>query len=218
MTSPNLSYKERNDKNNENILHSINIQILSLQRAIFCYQRVLIEEGHTLTRDWLPRANLRITRGDEDILDIKEIYQECMHGIREAELVVVEDTVSNFSTGHQITMSLQWNKPTLVLWSEPKHDHFRSTFLEGVESDYLTTSNYSPESLEKPIMTFINKYKHGSGKHRFHLVISEQEKAYLEWKKFQTGKSVTKLIRQLIRQSEKTNSNYQKYLSHQKLL
>lgn len=178
----------------------------------FGIREFLIKQGHTLTRDWLPRADRRISRGDEDIYDMKEIYQECMKGIREAELVIVEDTASNFSTGHQITMALQWNKPTLVLWSKPKHDHFRSTFIEGLESEYLNTSSYEEDKFADPISTFINKYSRGTGKHRFHLVISEQEKAYLEWKKFQTGKSVTQLIRDTINEKQKLDEGYRHYL------
>src|SRR5688572_8047585 len=94
------------------------------QKNYFAIRDFLVNEKHILTRDWLHKARHRIDNGLTEIFDMKQIYQDCMKAINEADIVIIEDTVSNFSTGHQITVALQRQKPTLVLWSESKHTHF----------------------------------------------------------------------------------------------
>lgn len=108
----------------------------------FEIRNLLISQGHILTRDFLPLV--------EYMADIKEIYKSNMTAIKEADLVIV-DTVSNFSIGHQITVALQFRKPTLVLWLKEKHKKFKQMFIHVIESDILQISEYSRPSLEEII-------------------------------------------------------------------
>src|SRR3982751_725574 len=80
----------------------------------FAIRDFLISKEHVLTRDWLPHTEEQLKLGSTDIRDIKQIYKACVEAIKESDLVIIEDTVSNFSTGHQITLALQMKKPTLV--------------------------------------------------------------------------------------------------------
>ncbi len=173
---------------------------------------MLISESHILTRDWLSDAKDRIDQGKIDRSDIKEIYQECMKALNEADLVIIEDTVSNFSTGHQITVALQRQKPTLVLRSVPKNQHFKNSFIEGIESDSLEVHKYDDSNLEDIIRTFIKKYENANQKNRFHLVLSEVERKYLDWAQFSKNKSRTKLIRDAIRKSMEEDGEFREYL------
>lgn len=172
----------------------------------------LISQKHTLTRDWLPETEDRLESGDTAIDDIKQIYQKCIQAIHDADLVVVEDTVSNFSTGHQISIALQRQKPTLVLWQGQKHSHFQKMFIHGVESDYLEVKQYTAETLEKILGSFLKKYEFGTAKTRFHLVLDRLERDYLDWAQYNHGKSRTRLIRDALRQYIGRDDDYKEYL------
>jgi len=173
----------------------------------------LIAQGHTLTRDWLPHTEERLQAGNTDIRDIKQIYRACIQAIKEADLVIIEDTVSNFSTGHQITVALQNKKPTLVLWQGKKYRQFKQMFIHGIDSDILQVSEYSPESLLETIVVFIAKYENVSERNRFHLVLNNTERNYLDWAQFTKNKSRTNLIREAMRKVIDADAEYTGYLS-----
>jgi len=166
-----------------------------------------------LTRDWLPHTAEMLRSGNTVIRDIKKIYRECIEAIKDAELVVIEDTVSNFSTGHQITVALQNKKPTLVLWQGRKHRQFSQMFIHGIESDILQVSEYDSNTLEQIISTFIEKYEDCNERNRFHLVLNNLERRYLDWAQYAKNKSRTQIIRELLRKEIDSDDSYNKYLS-----
>lgn len=172
----------------------------------------LVSQKHILTRDWLIETEKRLMSGKKDIKDIKEIYKACITAIREADIVIIEDTVSNFSTGHQITLALQMRKPTLVLWQGKKHRQFNQMFIHGIDSDVLEITEYTKDSLKKVMQTFIHKYEEISEKNRFHLVLSNVERAYLDWAQFVKGKSRTRVIREALRSVIDKDDSYKEYL------
>lgn len=183
------------------------------RNSYFKIRNFLISQEHVLTRDWLGHTEEMLKRGDIEIRDIKQIYQACIKAIQEADLVVIEDTVSNFSTGHQITVALQRRKPTLVLWQGKKHRQFKQMFIHGIETDLLQVSEYNIENLEKIIRTFINKYAHIHERNRFNLVINNIERQYLDWAQFTRNKSRTKVLREALKKEIDSDSQYNEYLS-----
>ncbi len=188
-------------------------EFVKYKKNYFAIRDFLVKEGHILTRDWLARAKSKIEAGQEVLTNIQQIYDECIAGINESELVIIEDTVSNFSTGHQITIALQRQKPTLVLWCRPKHRHFKQTFIQGIRSQYLEVAEYNLDNYQEIIKKFIKKYENANKKNRFHLVIDEVERKYLDWAQFQRNKSRTNIIREALRKHLDNDDEYQKYLS-----
>lgn len=174
----------------------------------------LADNGHILTRDWLEETERHAQAGNRELPNIKKIYKACVEAIREAELVIIEDTVSNFSTGHQITLALQMRKPTLVLWQGKKHRHFNQMFIHGIESDLLQVAEYAKENLEDTLQTFINTYEDKPAKNRFHLVLSGRERRYLDWAQFVKNNSRTNVIRSALKQAIDNDTDYQTYLQH----
>ena len=171
--------------------------------------------GHTLTRDWLPHTEEALKMGKVDMTrDIKKIYQECIKAIKESDLIIIEDTVSNFSTGHQITVALQNKKPTLVLWQGDKHRQFNQMFIHGIDSDILQISTYQPKSLKETINNFINKYENVLERNRFHLVLNNMERTYLDWAQYTKNKSRTKVIREALKEVIEKDLDYNNYLSN----
>ena len=172
----------------------------------------LISKQHILTNHWPTDTEKRLQAGSKELKDIKEIYRACVRDIQEAELVIIEDTVSNFSTGHQITLALQMRKPTLVLWQSKKRRLFPQMFIHGIESDLLQVSDYTEDSLTDIIQVFINKYEAFSDKNRFHLVLSNVERMYIDWVQHVKRKSRTKVIREALKKMMDDDEEYQDYL------
>lgn len=172
----------------------------------------IVNEGHLLTRDWLPHTLKMVKDKIPAVRDIKDIYKACMKAINEADVVIIEDTVSNFSTGNQITVSLQRQKPTLVLWQGQKHKHFNNSFINGIESEFLEVFEYKNDEYKDIIKIFLKKFENSTKRNRFHLVLNEVERKYLDWAQFSKNKSRTKVIRENLRKAIKEDKDYQKYL------
>lgn len=182
------------------------------RNSYYAIRNLLIEKGHLITRDWMPHTENRMKSGMRDIPDIKEIYSDNVRAIKEADLVIIEDTVSNFSTGHQITLALQQRKPTLVLWQGRKHRKFEQMFIHGIESKILQVTEYNVEELEDILIGFINKYENINETNRFHLVLSGVERQYLDWAQFNKGKSRTRVIKEAIYEMMEKDHAYSAYL------
>jgi len=187
---------------------------LTTHRDSYYAIRDYLAAEHILTRDWLEETERYMQTGNKELPNIKHIYKACIEAIREAELIVIEDTVSNFSTGHQITLALQMRKPTLVLWQGKKHQHFNQMFIHGIESDLLRVAEYTPDTLTDVLQTFISTYSDSSEKNRFHLVLSGRERRYLDWAQFIKHKSRTKVIREALEHTIERDADYQAYLLH----
>ncbi len=173
----------------------------------------LVSEGHILTRDYLPHVEKRLKNASREIPNIKEIYKQSIKAILESDVVIIEDTVSNFSTGHLITKALQFRKPVLVLWQTRKDKEFKQNFIHGIESDILDIAEYDNNNeLIQSILRFLNKYQNGQTKNRFHLVLSTPERQYLDWKHFKNGLSRTEIIRKALREKIQNDKEYQTYL------
>jgi len=174
----------------------------------------LVGENHVLTRDWLPEADKRLTyKRDVSIEDAKNMYKKCIRGIRDADLVIIEDTISSFSTGHQITISLNNRKPTLVLWQYDKKRQFKHSFIHGIESDLLMIKEYDKNNFQEIIRAFIQQYSTPFERNSFHLVLGGDERKYLDWLQYNRGKSRTHSIRFALREKMLQDKGYNEYLS-----
>lgn len=187
-------------------------QFNKYKKTYFAIRDFLVQENHTLTRDWLKHTGERIAQGELDVRNIKDIYNKCVLAINQAQLVIIEDTVSNFSTGHQITLALQKQKPTLVLWQGKKHRFFNQMFIHGIDSEYLQIAQYKPENLKTIITAFINKYQDFNNKTRFNLVLNQYERNYLDWVQFNRGINRTKIIKSSLNEVIEKDLAYKKYL------
>lgn len=180
----------------------------------YAIRNFLIAQGHVLTRDWLPLVDERLKQQGQDLTDVKEIYRTNMQALRDAEVVIVEDTISNFSTGHMITVALQLRKPTLVLWKGGKHRLFKQMFIHGIDSDLLQVSEYDEHLVKSVISVFLEKYDDASAheRNRFHLVLNNVERQYLDWAQHVRSESRTRVIRKALRRMIEEDGEYEGYL------
>src|SRR5437868_1812193 len=89
---------------------------LSARKETYRQICALIKEmGHTLTRDWLEEAIQIVEKNAVSTLDREEVYTKVLGSILAADVMVIEGTVASFSVGHQVTLALSKNKPTLFL-------------------------------------------------------------------------------------------------------
>jgi hypothetical protein len=77
----------------------------------------------------------------------------------------------------------------------------------------LQVSEYSPKELKDVLDTFISKYENATEKNRFHLVLNNVERNYLDWAQYYSGKSRTKVIRSALRSIIDSDEEFAKYLS-----
>lgn len=178
----------------------------------FAIRDYIVEQGHTLTRDWIGETYSRYERKITEIKDVKKVYEESISSLRKADLVIVEDTVSNFSTGHQITLALQARKPTLVLWKGPKHRQFNKMFIHGIDSELLEVAEYTENSFKEIISKFVHKFEKIDQENRFNLVLKSYEREYLDWAKFNRDESRTQVIKKALKQIIDDDKEYQEFL------
>ncbi|MCA9383608.1 hypothetical protein KC909_04530 [Candidatus Dojkabacteria bacterium] len=190
-------------------------EILKYHEYYSAIRNFLIEEGHTITRDWYPGAYEAAKHGVIDF-DQRKAFSKVIQALEASQVMIVEDTISNFSTGYQITYALQHRKPILVLWTGEKNKHATMTFLHGLPSNYLQISRYDLENYKEIIREFLNKYNEAKNKHRFHLVIDQVEKSYLDFASYNEGKSKTEIIRESIRDRMNADDQYSDYLRKDK--
>lgn len=201
-----------NNRNMKLYFTASSAEFKKYEKVYFSIRNYLVKEGHLLTRDWLPETKDRIDKKWPIVPDIKEVYKKCIQAIYDADIVIIEDTVSNFSTGHQITIALREQKPTLVLWHGKKHQHFNNMFINGIESEYLEVATYTDKNYKEIISQFISKHENYKEKNRFHLVLNKNERNYLDWAQFKNNQSRTQIIRNAIKNEMEKDENYNKYL------
>lgn len=193
-------------------------QFTKYQKNYFNIRDLLVEEGHILTRDWIGiyrddlmanPGNLLVKENDNP----KRIYEITTKALYEAELLIVENTVPSFSNGHLITLGLQRKMPSLVLTLEsgPKR-YLKKSFIQGIDSEYFDLKTYNKDNYKEVIRSFIRKYSNSYLKHRFHLVIDEVERKYVDWAQHQYDTSRTDVIRKAIRNALENDGEYRRYL------
>lgn len=176
--------------------------------------------GHTITRDWIDNAVA--TLGDYKKGKIKidrvEIYNKAVESILASDVVIIEGTVSSFSIGHQMTLALSKNKPTLVLFyndGSDKKNKLQNSFINGIKSPLLTIARYSSkEDIQRTLTSFLSQSTSPTVK--FNIVLSREIENYLDWASFYYKMNKSEFIRDIIaKHMSKDDFNYQKYINPQ---
>lgn len=172
----------------------------------------IIDQGHLLVHDWLSH----IKRSEKGFIKPKIIpqteYKKSISSIHDCQLAIFESTQPSFSTGHLLTIATQNKIPTLVLWLDDSPWVRNKGMIESIESDYLELAEYNDDNMYDVINAFLNKYEQAHLRHRFNLVIDEVERQYIDWLSYNTFKSRTKIIRDLIRNRISSDEEYRNYL------
>ncbi|MFC1622297.1 hypothetical protein ACFL13_02885 [Patescibacteria group bacterium] len=191
------------------------IEFKEYKKHYYAIRQHLIDAGCVFTDDWLGdhgewieknrTANRQVTRG------VRSLYQECMGAINIADAVVIEFSVPNFSSSHQITHALYRRKPTLVLRTK-KDTTFADSYVEGIDSPFLIVRDYTLENYKDVIDEFLGYSKLEKGQNRYNVVLDRKHKYYLDWASQRYEKSRSKILRELIEEDLNRDGNYKKYL------
>lgn len=174
--------------------------------------------GHTITRDWLEEA-IRLVEGKAiNSLDREDVYNKVVESILASDVVIIEGTVASFSVGHQITLGLSKNKPTLFLIAKDrsgkKKTKAKNSFLAGLNSPLLTVMEYDDSNLADALNDFLNN-NGGRPVVKFNIVLTKEIENYLDWVSFTHKKNRSEFIRNLIlKYMREEDAQYRKYLDH----
>lgn len=181
------------------------------KKDFFKIRDYLVNEGHVIVHDWLNKYRDPDKDPSKAILPKSE-YDNVLKAISKSDVVIFENTHSGFSNGYLISHALQEKKATMVLWKEGSSWDKRPGFISGLESTLLELQSYNKKNLFEVVNGFLNKYGNANLRHRFNLVINDTERQYLEWLNYESFKSRTSIIRDLIQKDMDKNEKYKRFL------
>lgn len=129
-----------------------------------------------------------------------ELYSRKLESIQQADMCVFECSINSLSIGFQIEKSLEFNKPTLLLY---KDDHVPQ-FLAGINEDKLIITSYNDANLEEKLSDNVSLAQNLREK-RFNFFISPALLTYLEEASKKQGITKSTFIRNLLLDHRKKN-------------
>ncbi len=180
------------------------------KKYYFAIRNYLIEAGCIVLFDWLEDADSFIKEHHGEKRNIKYVYKQVIEAIDKADFSVIEYTIPNFSSSHQINYSLLKRKHTLVLRLKNDNENFADSYLEALDSPLLHLKFYTQESFKEIIDEFISYTRIDLGTSRYNIVLDKKHKYYLDWSASKNNKSRSFIIREAL---EKTISQDFAYLN-----
>lgn len=177
----------------------------------FLLRDYLKELGCVVLFDWIDDVE-KVYDDKKKNRDIESIYKNVVLAIDNADAVVIEYSVPNFSSSHQINYALLKRKPTLVMRLTKDNPRFRDSYLEAIHSDYLIVKEYTKKNYKDHLEEFIGVSKLEQGQKRYNIVLDRKQKQFLDWAAMKYKKSRSKIIRELIDTSIKGDKSYQHYI------
>lgn len=122
-----------------------------------------------------------------------DFFNETIDTIKNSDINVFECTMPSLGIGFQVEKSLEFNKPTIVLYLKGHIPHF----FAGTENEKMLLKEYTAENIEKILTQAINDARHLADK-RFNFFISPFLLTYLETTSKKEGITKSTFIRNLI--------------------
>lgn len=179
----------------------------------FAIRDYLKEIGCIVVFDWLDDAWNYRKSNPNGKRNIKRIYQQISGAIKEADFVVIEYTVPNFSSSDQINQAIFRRKPTLVMRLK-KDNTYADSYLEAIESNFLTLKEYNLKNYKEIIDEFIGYTKLEKGQGRYNVVLDKKQKYYLDWAANKYKKSRSLIIRELLDDTMEKDEDFNDYMKY----
>jgi len=123
----------------------------------------------------------------------QNFYTRVMNNIKSADVNVFECSIPSLGLGYQVQKSIDFNKPTIVLYEGENLPHF----LAGSQDDRFIMKKYTQDNLKKVLEEALEEAKERSDK-RFNFFISPKLLSYLEETSKDEGITKSMFIRNLI--------------------
>lgn len=122
-----------------------------------------------------------------------EYFNHTIETLKSSDINVFECTSPSLGIGFQVERSIEYNKPTVVLYLKGHIPHF----FAGTENDKMILREYTVNTAKSVIETCIEDAKHMADK-RFNFFISPSLLTYLEGASKKNGITKSTFIRNLI--------------------
>ncbi len=129
-----------------------------------------------------------------------QLYKRSMQALHEADICIFECSVHSLSIGFVIQKSLDFNKPTIVLYYKNNLPHF----LMGAQEEKLIVRSYTEHTIKKVLKETLKDARERKDK-RFNFFITPKLLHYLEKISKEQGVTKSKFIRSLIFEYMKKN-------------
>jgi len=169
--------------------------------------------GHTITRDWIEEAINIVEDGAVSSLNRDDVYSKVMTSILSSDVLIIEGTVASFSVGHQVTLGLSKNKPTLFLVAKKPSKKASKGFIDGLKSPLLKVVEYDESNLADIINDFLNS-NGGRPVIKFNIILTKEIEHYLDWVSYTKKINRSEFIRNLIlKHLSEEDPQYKKFSS-----
>lgn len=174
-------------------------------------RKYLINAGHVLTDDWIGDHGKWIEENPNAKRGIRGVYEQVIKAIDKADVSIIEFTVPNFSTSHQITYSLQKRIPTLVMRLH-REGTFKDSYIEALDSPYLKIVNYDSQNYKELVDEFLGFASMEEGQGRYNIILGKKHKYFLDWAANKYKKSRSEIIRELLEEVMRNDERFRLYL------
>ncbi|MGI5826760.1 MAG: hypothetical protein ACOX50_05115 [Patescibacteria group bacterium] len=188
---------------------------LKIEDYINYYREIrnyLVKNNLVVVFDWIDDAYDYKVENPSGSRNIKNLFKKVTNAIDEADISVIEYTVPNFSSSHQIMYSILKRKPTLVMRLQ-KDNSFSDSYLEAIESPFLLVKEYTLKNYKEILDEFIGYCQIEDGLNRYNVVLDKKQKYYLDWASSKRVKSRSEMIREAIDRIVEEDEEYKKYIS-----
>jgi hypothetical protein len=150
--------------------------------------------GHDLLRDWVSEESQGKTAS------LTMMYEYTSNAIKNADAVVLENSLSSTSVGQQLMLALQNNLPVLLLVNEKiaKGKTNEGIFIGKNLSKLVHRKKYNTKNISKVLESFFVKSAIDFSESRFNLVIDKNLDKYLKNLARKNNSSKSAEIRRLI--------------------
>ncbi len=186
-------------------------QWLTYRHQYFAIRDYLKDTGCTVLHDWMDAADREYQSGKAH-RDIQHIFQEITTAIDQADAIIIEYTVPNFSSSHQIHYALLKKKPVLVMRLQNDNPHFEDSYIQAIQTPELVLKNYTPDTFKEVIDDFIGYTRLDQGQQRYNIVLGKHHKQYLDWAAAKYQKSRSALIKSLLDQAMQSDPQFTTYI------
>jgi hypothetical protein len=161
------------------------------------FVKLIHDEGHTLTLDWIEPIYASEKKGSVHDIDWPILYKDTVEAITRADVVIAETSIQSFGVGFQVALAIQLKKPTLLLRVEDM-DSF--AFAAGIPQQNALYKTYDDKSIEPIVHDFLRQNDITSKDMRFNFFIDRKIYNYLRWSAAKTGKTKAEILRELVEQ------------------
>ncbi len=132
----------------------------------------------------------------------EDFYNETIKNLKHSDINLFDSSSPSLGIGYQIEKSLEFNKPTVVLYLQDKTPHL----FAGIKDEKLILCKVSFNSLEKVLTKALIEAQHASDK-RFNFFIRPSLLTYLESASKKEGITKSTFIRNLILDHMRINTS-----------